>query len=292
MGRSQSTAGPPQDLTPAAARTILNIADGATANEGTVTSVGATTNGLITIGGTATTTPTVGLSAIAAWTIIGNATTGAAVPTALTAANVMRLIASGQTTNNNTSYVLSRGASETAWSVSEMPSIPQGTLTDVLGTANRIDVTGAADTRTVNVHTNLIPAHPGAAGRMLVTGAAATSANTWSAAPTVGALWRATSATALGWLANVAGGQVLTSGSTATAATDVAWSTGGAAGGIFWRSGANTTAWLAAPTAAGMILCSTSTSAIGWATLAAAGIPQPIPLATVQTLLTNYGFPL
>jgi hypothetical protein len=58
-GRITTGTGDPEDLTAANVRTIINVADGATANTGTVTSV-ATNNGLT--GGTITTTGTIGLT--------------------------------------------------------------------------------------------------------------------------------------------------------------------------------------------------------------------------------------
>jgi hypothetical protein len=58
-GRISTGTGDPEDLTAANVRTILNVANGATANTGTVTSV-ATNNGLT--GGTITTTGTIGLT--------------------------------------------------------------------------------------------------------------------------------------------------------------------------------------------------------------------------------------
>lgn len=60
---------------------------------GTVTSVAATVGGLLAIAGTPTVAPTVGLAAMATLTIIGNATAGPAVPTALTATQAKALLA-------------------------------------------------------------------------------------------------------------------------------------------------------------------------------------------------------
>lgn len=59
---------------------------------GTVTSVAATAGGLLVVAGTPTVAPTVGIDAIAANTVIGNATGGSAVPTALTKAQMQTLL--------------------------------------------------------------------------------------------------------------------------------------------------------------------------------------------------------
>lgn len=58
-GRATAGTGDPEDLTAAQVRTILNVADGATANTGTVTSI-ATNNGIT--GGTITVSGTIGLT--------------------------------------------------------------------------------------------------------------------------------------------------------------------------------------------------------------------------------------
>ncbi len=74
--------GVPQDLTAAEVRTILNVADGATANAGTVTSI-ATGTGLT--GGAITASGTISMADMAALSVKGNATNAVAAPTDIVA---------------------------------------------------------------------------------------------------------------------------------------------------------------------------------------------------------------
>ena len=96
---------------------------------GTVTSI-ATGTGLT--GGTITGSGTIAMANMASRTVKGNNSASSAAPADLTAANLMELIASGQTTANNTSYTIRRGASATAWTVTALPDIPAAASNGVL----------------------------------------------------------------------------------------------------------------------------------------------------------------
>jgi trimeric autotransporter adhesin len=87
--------GVPQDLTAAEVRTILNVADGATANPGTVTSI-ATGTGLT--GGAITGSGTISMANMAALSVKGNATNAVAAPTDIAAASDHQVLRRSGTT--------------------------------------------------------------------------------------------------------------------------------------------------------------------------------------------------
>jgi hypothetical protein len=84
-GRATAGTGDPEDLTPAQVRTMLNVADGATANTGTVTSVGLSLPGIFSVTNSPVTTSgtlTGSLATQTANTVFAGPTTGsAAAPT-------------------------------------------------------------------------------------------------------------------------------------------------------------------------------------------------------------------
>jgi hypothetical protein len=106
-------------------------------NAGTVTSVAGVAN-RTNITGTATTTPIVDVHtnlvpahpALANRALITNGTAATTANIWATPARLMEMIASGQTTANNTSYTISRGASATEWTVAPLPAgVTVGSLT-------------------------------------------------------------------------------------------------------------------------------------------------------------------
>lgn len=103
---------------------------------GTVTSVAPTAGGLLAVAGTPTVAPTVGIGAIAGNTVIGNNTSGSAVPTALTTiptATMPAFTGDVTTTTGTVATVIANGAITTA-------KIADGTIT-LTKIANQADVT-------------------------------------------------------------------------------------------------------------------------------------------------------
>lgn len=132
-GRVSAGTGSPEDLTPAQVRTLINVADGATANTGTVTSVSGsgtvsglslsgtvTTSGSITLGGSLSVTPS-NFSSQTANTFLAAPNAVAGVPTfrAITAADIPTL--NQNTTGTAASLTTARNIAMTgdvAWTVS------------------------------------------------------------------------------------------------------------------------------------------------------------------------------
>lgn len=132
-GRVSAGTGSPEDLTPAQVRTLINVADGATANTGTVTSVSGTgtvsglllsgtvtTSGSITLGGTLSVTPS-NFASQTANTFLAAPNAVAGVPTfrAITAADIPTL--NQNTTGSAASLTTARNIAMTgdvAWTVS------------------------------------------------------------------------------------------------------------------------------------------------------------------------------
>lgn len=132
-GRIAAGTGSPEDLTAAQVRSIINVADGATANIGTVTSVSGagtvsgltlsgtvTTSGSLTLGGTLAVTPSNFASQTAnTFLAAPNAVSGAPTFRAITAADIPTL--NQNTTGSAASLTTARSVSMTgdvAWTVS------------------------------------------------------------------------------------------------------------------------------------------------------------------------------
>jgi len=126
--------GDPQDLTAAEVRTILNVADGATANAGTVTSI-ATGPGLT--GGPITESGTVSMANMAALSVKGNATNAVAAPTDIVAGADHRVLRRSGT-------AIGFGAINLASTNAVTGTLPVANLPNLAG-----DVTGPITSNTV-----------------------------------------------------------------------------------------------------------------------------------------------